>query len=101
MKLISSLFLLFAAASASANSFPTGNAQTGKALFEKNKCNSCHEQMVGDGGNAIFTRANRKVHNPTEMFAMFKMCSANVGVTLSAQQQQDMGAYLNKYYQFK
>lgn len=101
MKLFTATLLLCAAASASANPFPDGNAQTGKALFDKNKCNSCHVQMVGDGGNEIFTRANRKVHNPAEMIAQFKMCSANVGVTLNAQQQQDMGAYLNKYYKFK
>ena len=101
MKRLASLILFCTAATALANPFPSGNPQAGKAFFDKNKCNSCHEQMVGDGGNAIFTRANRKVHNPTEMFAMFKMCSANAGVTLNAQQEQDMGAYLNKYYQFK
>ncbi len=101
MKIIAFILLIFASGIVAANPFPTGNAQTGKALFDKNKCNSCHEQMVGDGGNAIFTRAKRKVHNPAEMFAQLNMCSANTGVTLSAQQEQDIGAYLNKYYKFK
>ncbi|MCX7192281.1 MAG: cytochrome c [Proteobacteria bacterium] len=101
MKLLFTIIALCASISAQADPFPGGNAQTGKALFDKYKCNSCHEQMVGDGGNAIFTRTNRKVHNPAEMFAQFKMCSANIGVTLSAQEEQHMGAYLNKYYKFK
>ncbi len=75
MKLITALILLCTAATAMANPFPTGSA--------------------------IFTRADRKVHSPPEMLAQFKLCSANIGVNLTAQEEQHLGAYLNQYYKFK
>jgi cytochrome c2 len=101
MKLITALILLCTAATAMANPFPTGSAQTGKTLFDKYKCNSCHSAMLGGDGSAIFTRADRKVHSPPEMLAQFKLCSANIGVNLTAQEEQHLGAYLNQYYKFK
>ncbi len=101
MKLITALILMFAAATAMANPFPGGDAKTGKTLFDKYKCNSCHSAMVGGDGSGIFTRADRKVNSPAEMFTQFKMCSANIGVNLTAQEEQHLGAYLNQYYKFK
>jgi hypothetical protein len=35
------------------------------------------------------------------MLAQFKLCSANIGVNLTAQEEQHLGAYLNQYYKFK
>lgn len=101
MKLLTATLLLCAAAGASANPFPGGNAQAGKVLFDKYKCNSCHEQMVGDGGNEIFTRANRKVHDANGLTAQIKSCSGNVGAHLSTQDTQNLATYLNRYYQLK
>lgn len=101
MKPLVSILLLCAAASASADSFPAGNAKTGKTLFDKYKCNSCHEQMVGGDGSAIFTRANRKVHDAGGLIEQIKICSGNVGAHLSAQDEQNLGAYLNRYYKLK
>jgi cytochrome c551/c552 len=100
MKLLATL-LLISATGAWANPFPDGNAKTGKTLFDKYKCNSCHEQMVGNGGNDIFTRANHKVHDANGLIEQIKSCSGNVGAHLSAQDNQDLGAYLNRYYKLK
>lgn len=101
MKLILSLILLCTAALAQANPFAEGNAQTGKKLFDKYKCNSCHAQMVGGDGSAIFTRRDRKVHNASELVDQIRVCSGNVGAQLSAQDVQHLGAYLNQYYKLK
>ncbi|MFA6970589.1 MAG: cytochrome c [Gallionella sp.] len=98
MKFITTLILLCAAATASANPFPNGNPQTGKVLFDKYKCNSCHSAMLGGDGSAIFTRANRKVHDAGELIEQIKLCSGNVGASLSTQDEQHLGAYLNRYY---
>ncbi|HEX7454754.1 MAG TPA: cytochrome c [Gallionella sp.] len=101
MKLIVTLILLGAASTALANPFPGGNAQTGKAIFDKYKCNSCHSAMLGGDGSAIFTRANRKVHDAGGLIEQIKICSGNVGASLSAQDEQHLGAYLNRYYNLK
>ena len=101
MKLIATLILLGAASTALANPFPGGNAQTGKAIFDKYKCNSCHSAMLGGDGSAIFTRANRKVHDAGGLIEQIKICSGNVGASLSAQDEQHLGAYLNRYYNLK
>ena len=102
MKRISALILFLAAGSALAAPFPAGDAQAGKKLFEQNKCNRCHADMMGGDGSANFTRPNHKVTSPEKMVQQMHVCSANAGITLSAQDEQDLGAYLNqRYYKFK
>jgi cytochrome c peroxidase len=102
MKLILTLILFFATAATNATPFAEGNAQAGKKLFDDNKCNSCHLGKVGGDGSAIFTRAARIVHNPLEMVDRMHVCSGAVGLTLTKQNEQDLGAYLNQtYYKFK
>lgn len=101
MKLITALIFLSLAASAGASPFAGGNAQTGKAIFDQYKCNSCHAQMLGGDGNAIFTRANRKVHNEAELIEQITICSGNAGAHLTAQDEQHLAAYLNRYYKLK
>lgn len=101
MKLLFTLILLCAATAASADPFPDGRAQTGKVLFDKYKCNSCHAAMQGVDGSTIFTRANRKVHNKAELIEQIKLCSGNVGAKLTVQDEQHLGAYLNRYYELK
>lgn len=99
MKLMTALILLCAASTTQANPFPAGNMQAGQKLFNQYNCNSCHTPMMGGDGNKIFTRANRKVHTPTELIEQIRVCSGNVGANLTAQQEQHLGAYLNQYYQ--
>lgn len=101
MKTIVLLIMLSAAAAASADPFPNGNAQTGQKLFEQYKCNRCHAAMLGGDGSAMFTRADRKVHNATELVEQIRFCSGNVGANLTAQDEQHLGAYLNRYYNLK
>ncbi len=102
MKRSAALILTFVTASAMAGPFADGNAQTGKKIFDDNKCNSCHIGKVGGDGSAIFTRPNRIVNNPQELIDRMHFCSGAVGMTLTKQKEQDLGAYLNQtYYKFK
>jgi len=101
IKLASILALTCFAATASANPFPKGDAVKGQELFEKHNCNSCHNSMMGGDGNKIFTRFNRIVSTPGELLAQINICSGNVNAHLSEQDQQDLGAYLNRYYNMK
>lgn len=100
MKLLTALLLLCSVA-VQAAPFPEGNEQTGKTIFDKYKCNSCHIEMLGGDGSAIFTRPNHKVHSAPELASQIKQCSGNVGANLSALEVQHLGAYLNRYYKLK
>ncbi|MDD5057810.1 MAG: cytochrome c [Sideroxydans sp.] len=94
--------LMLAAATAQAAPFAKGNTNNGKKLFAKYECSNCHERKMGGDGSAIFTRPNRKVHDAGELIPQIKFCSGIVGAKLSAQEEQDLAAYLNQtYYQFK
>ena len=102
MKYLAVLVLSLAAGSVLAQPFPDGDAQAGKKLFDDNKCNRCHIGKVGGDGSAIFTRPDRIVNSPEQMIARFHVCSGAAGITLTPQNEQDLGAYLNKtYYKFK
>ena len=102
LNLIFALILSLNAAEVMATPFPQGNEQTGKQFFEDNKCDSCHIGKVGGDGKAIFTRPNRLVHNPQDMVRRMRVCSGAIGKTLTPQNEQDLGAYLNQtYYKFK
>jgi mono/diheme cytochrome c family protein len=102
MKYIAVLILSLVAASAAAAPFADGNAAAGKKLFTDNKCNRCHIGKVGGDGSAIFTRPTRIVHNPQQLIDRMIYCSGAVGLSLTPQNEQDLGAYLNQtYYQFK
>lgn len=101
MKLTVTLILLFAATSASANPFPKGDARAGQQLFEKHQCNRCHIKIMGGDGNAIFTRADRKVHNAAELLEQLDACNRNIDVNLTSQDKQNIAAYLNRFYNLK
>ena len=101
MKMIAILILSGLSFTAAANPFPQGNAQTGEKLFNQLKCNSCHNNMMGGDGNAIFTRPNSKVHSPAQLTAQIGRCGGNVDKNFSPQEEQDIAAYLNRYYHLK
>lgn len=87
---------------AQAASFSDGDAQVGEKLFDQYKCSSCHIDKVGGDGSAIFTRPDRTVASPEELIKQMTLCSGIIGKTLTMQEQQHLGAYLNQlYYKFK
>lgn len=90
--------LLLLTGTTQAAPFASGNADTGKKLFEQKQCNRCHIQMVGGDGSEIFTRCNHKVHSASQLVKQINFCSANAGIDLSAQEEQHLGAYLNQRY---
>lgn len=101
MKPITTLILFCAATAATAAPFPEGDAQAGQRLFEKHQCNRCHVKIVGGDGSAIFTRPDRKIRNAAQLLEQIRTCSANIGVTLTPREEQNLGAYLNRFYNLK
>lgn len=101
MKFITMLILLTATTTAFANPFAKGNAEAGKQFFDKNNCNQCHNTIMGGDGNQIFQRKDRKVNSVDGMIKQMHFCAGNVGITLTAQDEQNLGAYLNRYYKLK
>jgi cytochrome c2 len=95
------LFLLCIASAVAAAPFPDGDEQTGKRIFDQHKCNRCHAAMLGGDGNTMFTRANRKIHSAPELIAQIKRCSGAAHARLTPQDEQHIGAYLNRFYQLK
>ena len=93
--------LLLMAGTAQAAPFESGNFEAGKKLFEQSHCNRCHIEMKGGDGSEIFTRPDHKVRSPSQLIKQINFCGGNAGVDLSAQDEQNLGAYLNKlYYKF-
>ena len=97
------LFLLsLAAATAQAEPFTNGNVETGRHLFSKYECDSCHKGKVGGDGSAIFTRPDRTVNSPDNLIAQMERCSGAIGKNLTKQEKLDLAAHLNQtYYHFK
>lgn len=98
MKILTALFFLLLSCAAYAAPFASGNAEEGKKLFDRNHCNKCHIEMMGGDGSEIFTRPDHKVRSATQLVKQINFCSGNVGIHLSAQDEQNLGAYLNQRY---
>lgn len=92
------LLLLLLSSTAQADPFATGNFEAGKKLFEQSHCNRCHAQMMGGDGSAIFIRPDRKVRSSSQLISQINVCGGNAGLNLSAQDEQNLGAYLNQRY---
>lgn len=101
MRLTLLFALLCAATAATATPFPQGDAQTGQKLFAQYKCSSCHAAMLGGDGSTMFTRADRKVTNVPQLIEQMHFCTGNLGIKLTPQDEQHLGAYLNRYYNLK
>jgi cytochrome c553 len=97
MKILLTTMLLLSSV-AQAAPFASGNAETGKKLFEQSHCNHCHVQMVGGDGSEVFTRPEHKVRSASQLIKQINICGGNAGVNLSAQDEQNLGAYLNQRY---
>lgn len=81
--------------------FASGNASTGKAVYDK-QCAACHVKMYGGDGSKIFTRADHRVKSASSLAQQITTCNANLGNQLFPEDEANLGAYLNKqYYKFK
>jgi hypothetical protein len=97
-----SLMLLGISATACAMPFSKGEAGAGKKIVEQHKCNDCHAGILGGDGSAMFTRTDRKIKKPAALAAQITRCSNSNGLMLFEDDEENIGAYLNKnYYKFK
>ena len=101
-RLVCCIALLLAAGVAGAAPFPKGDPRTGKALFDKAKCDACHVSLMGGDGNKLFTRPDRKMKSADALLKQVQFCAAQVGAQWFADEEQHVAAYLNQqFYQFK
>jgi cytochrome c553 len=101
-KIIASLILLCVTAISQAAPFAKGDADAGKKIFDQHQCNSCHSNKLGGDGSAMFTRAEHKVKTAASLKTQITNCSTNLGLMLFEDDEENIGAYLNKnYYKFK
>ena len=96
------LIWLALAVTAHAAPFAKGDAAAGKKSYEQHKCNDCHVSKLGGDGSAMFTRKDRKVKTAASLATQITRCSVNLGLNLFEDEEENLGAYLNKnYYKFK
>ena len=101
-RLMATLILLTLTTTLHAMPFAKGDAIEGKKSFDQHHCNSCHIGKVGGDGNAIFTRPDRKVKSASALATQITNCSTNLGLMLFEDDEENLGAFLNKnYYKFK
>ena len=74
--------------------FADKNAENGKVLYEKSKCQKCH-------GTEVFTRKDRKVKSLKALETQVRMCDSQLSVNWFDEDISDVVAYLNKaFYKF-
>ena len=73
----------------------------GAKLHDKH-CRSCHTQMFGGDGSAIYTREDHKVRSLDALVQRVRFCATQVNANLFEEEELDIAAYLNQtYYKFK
>ena len=82
--------------------FVGANVAQGQKYYTDLKCAACHaERMMGQAA-AMYTRPDRKVHNPKQLMAFTQMCVTQLNHDLFPEEVKDIAAYLNQtYYKFK
>lgn len=74
----------------------------GQKFYEQLKCAQCHAQRMMGQAAAMYTRSDRKVHNPAQLLAFTQMCVTQLNHDLFPEEVKDIAAYLNQtYYHFK
>jgi cytochrome c peroxidase len=100
-RLLCCIALLLATSVAGAAPFPKGDPKTGKALFDKAKCDACHASLMSGDGNKMFTRADRKMKSADALLRQVQFCAAQVGAQWFADEEQHVASYLNQqFYKF-
>ena len=93
---------LILAGSAQAAPFAKADPKTGKALFDKAKCDACHASLMGGDGAKLFTRPERKMKNAEALLKQVKFCAGQVGAQWFPDEEEHVAAYLNQqYYKFR
>lgn len=96
------LILLTITSSVHATPFAKGNIEDGMKSYDQHKCVACHIKIFGGDGSAIFTRPEHKVKTAPSLASQITTCSSNLGLMLFEDDEENLGAYLNKkYYKFK
>ena len=90
----SALVLLLAQAAQAADE------ANGKALHDEN-CTSCHIQMTGGDGSALYTRKDRKMKSMDSLKTQILRCASAKNLSWFDEEVNDVAAYLNAtYYEF-
>lgn len=101
-KLSALIVFLSIAISSQAAPFSKGNSDEGKKSVDQHKCNACHIRKMGGDGSAIYTRPDHKIKSPASLATQISTCSTNLGLMLFEDEEENLGAYLNKtFYKFK
>lgn len=72
----------------------------GQHLHDKH-CIACHAKQYGGDGSAIYLRTDRLIHDRQALEKRVATCNKMTGAGLSANDEQDIGAYLQqRFYHF-
>ncbi len=83
-----------------AGPFDQGDFTTGKALVDQ-QCTACHIERFGGDGSKVYTRPDRKIKSAQRLTEQVAACNKMAKAGLTAQEQADVGAYLNRtFYKF-
>lgn len=90
-----------ATAHAQPDAFPFANPRIGQKLYAA-KCAACHAARFGGDGSSVFTRAQRRIHTTSGLFAQVQVCNERSHAGLSAADEESVAAWLNQtYYKLK
>lgn len=82
--------------------FQGANLIQGQKEYTDLKCAACHAERMMGSTSAMYTRPDRKVHNPKQLLAFTQMCVTQLNKELFPDEVKDIAAYLNQtYYKFK
>ncbi len=96
------IITMLACTTAFAEPFSQGNAEAGQKTYVHYKCATCHIDRFGGDGSTIFTRADRQIKTAASLATQIRKCSTNLGLMLFEDEEENLGAYLNRnYYKFK
>ncbi len=94
--------LMAHAADTTLHEFQGANLVKGQQAYTDLKCAACHAERMMGSTSAMYTRPDRKVHNPRQLLAFTQMCVTQLNHDLFPEEVKDIAAYLNQtYYKFK
>jgi hypothetical protein len=90
-----------AVAQGTAGAFRNGDAKLGESLATRD-CVACHARRFDGDADRIYLRADRKVRTPAQLMAQIRYCNTELGAGYFPDEEEHVGAYLNKlYYHFQ